>query len=114
MRALSLAVLLLAACASTQVCDTLYFGTAKPGGGEVTEAEWRAFVDDTLVVRFPKGFTTWDALGEWRGGRERSHVVFILHPAADDRGIDEIIAAYRKRFAQEAVLRVRGHCNARF
>ena len=113
MRALSL-VLLLAACASTQVCDTLYFGTGKPVGGAVTDAEWRAFLDDTVAVHFPRGFTTWDASGEWRGGRERAHVVFIVHLPATDGDVDAVVAAYRKRFAQESVLRVRGRCNTRF
>lgn len=35
----------------TVVLDTLYFGTAKPGGG-VTPEEWAAFLEETVVQDF--------------------------------------------------------------
>lgn len=95
------------------VAERLYFGTRRPDG-VVSAAEWSAFLDDTIAVRFPAGFTTWDANGGWRGAdgrtvREPSHVVEVMH-AADapaDAAIAATIADYRARFEQEAVLRVR-------
>jgi hypothetical protein len=61
------------------------------------------------------------ATGQWRGEsgrieREASEVVTVLHsgdPAARGK-IAEIVAAYRQRFHQEAVLRERTATCARF
>lgn len=93
--------------------ERLYFGTQRPGG-QVSEAEWAGFVDDTIAPAFPAGFTTWPAQGAWRGEdgrtvREASHVLAVVHPAdaAAEAAIAAIIAAYQARFDQEAVLRVR-------
>lgn len=119
-------VLLMAAsaCATTPVprCaagehavvdERLYFGTQRPGG-VVTDAEWAGFVDGVVAAGFPAGFTTWPAQGQWRGMdgqpvREASHVLTVMHPDDDasEAAIAKIIAAYKKRFEQEAVLRVR-------
>lgn len=96
------------------VADRLYFGTERPGGA-VSNADWEAFVDDTIAARFPAGFTTSDAAGGWRGAdgralREASHVLEVMHPAdaaGAEAAIDATIADYRARFDQEAVLRVR-------
>jgi hypothetical protein len=115
----------LAGCASTApepcrpgeqstVSDLLYFGMAKPSGGVVTPAEWDDFLRITVTPRFPAGLTAWPASGQWRAAngqvvREDSHVLQLLHPADDasEESIRGIMAEYRKRFAQEAVLRVR-------
>ena len=101
--------------------DTLYFGRHRPDGGVVDDAQWRAFVDDTLTPRFPDGLTMLSGTGQWRGGdgrieREPSEVVSILHAgdAAARRAIDDIAAEYKRRFAQEAVLRERDLTCARF
>jgi hypothetical protein len=101
--------------------DTLSFGRHRPDGGIVDDAQWRAFVDDTLTPRFPDGLTILSGTGQWRGGdgrieREPSEVVTILHAgdAAARRAIDEIAAEYKRRFAQEAVLRERDMTCARF
>lgn len=99
--------------ATAAVSDRLYFGRAIPSGGEVTEEQWEAFVADTIVPRF-SGFTIYRSVGHWKGNdgasvREGACVVEFVHPAdtASDRALDEIAVAYRQRFAQEAVLRVR-------
>jgi hypothetical protein len=105
-----MAVAIFVACSSlveVQQRDTLYFGTAKPGG-VVSEIEWRAFVNDVITPRFD-GHTEWLAEGHWKGAKEATHVVEIVHPprAENDRKIGEIIAEYKRRFQQEAVLLVR-------
>lgn len=101
--------------------DLLYFGRHRPDGGVVADADWRAFVDDVLTPRFPDGLTIVSAVGQWRGAdgrieREPSEVATILHAgdAKARRAIDEIIDEYKRRFAQEAVLRERGKTCARF
>lgn len=106
---------------AAMVRDTLFFGRHRPDGGIVDDAQWRAFVDDTLTLRFPDGLTILSGSGQWRGGdgrieREPSEVVTILHAgdAASRRAIDEIVDAYKQRHAQESVLRVRDTACARF
>jgi hypothetical protein len=101
--------------------DVLYFGRHRSDGGVVRDAEWSAFVDDVLTPRFPDGLTIISATGQWRGGhgaieREPSVVVTILHTGdATARGaIDQVIDEYKRRFAQESVLRERGTTCARF
>lgn len=103
------------------VRDVLYFGRNRPGGGTVTDAEWRQFLDEVFTPRFPAGLTIVEATGQWRGEsgvveQERSEVVTLLH-AGDDpawRAVGEVVAEYKRRFQQESVLRERMATCARF
>jgi Protein of unknown function (DUF3574) len=95
------------------IVESLYFGTHKPGG-EVTPAEWNAFLAEVVTSRFPDGLTVWSAAGQWRGEsqaieREPSYVVQIAHADSPERdtAIRAIVAEYERRFQQEAVMRVR-------
>lgn len=95
------------------VDERVYFGTQRPGG-EVSGDEWADFVDRMIAAGFPDGFTHWIAEGRWRGAdgsivRESSHVLSLAHPddAASEAAIAAIVSAYKARFGQEAVLRVR-------
>jgi hypothetical protein len=115
-----LVALLLTACASVMpavqdavIADRLFCGLAIPGGGMVSDDEWKTFVSEVVTPRFPDGFTVWRAEGQWRGPdgatvREPSMVIEIVHPmsADDDRAVVEIADEYRRRFRQDAVLRV--------
>lgn len=117
--------LLVAACAARQpatpavpadarvVSDRLFFGRDIPGGGTVSDADWTAFLEEIVTPRFPQGLTVWRADGQWldEGGRtvqEPVLIVEVLHPpgAEHDRAMTEIAEEYRRRFRQEAVLRV--------
>lgn len=117
-----LALSLLSACAAPpracppgadrQTLDTLYFGTAG-AAGTVTAEQWHAFLKGSVTPRFAAGLTTWDAAGQWRNRsgaieRENTFVLQIVHPATadSDTALREIMAEYRARFRQEAVLRV--------
>jgi len=110
-------ILLTLSCANLAVyekqeLDTLYFGTQKPEGGMVSDAEWQQFLADEITSRFPSGLTTWEASGQWRDQhnvieRERTHIVQIVHGSGDEGKIVAIISLYKKRFLQEAVFRVR-------
>ncbi|MBX3235340.1 MAG: DUF3574 domain-containing protein [Nitrospiraceae bacterium] len=93
--------------------ETLYFGTAKPGGA-VSQEEWAQFVNDAVTPSFPAGLTSWIASGQWRmaDGRiehEASHILQLTHDGAEgkDRAIGTIMDQYKRTFQQEAVLRVR-------
>jgi hypothetical protein len=111
------------ACATGEqsfVQESIYFGTAKPSGS-VSPEEWTGFLRDVVTPRFPQGLTVWPASGQWRGAdgqvlREASFVLNILHPddATSERGIREIVADYKIRFQQEAVLRVKAPACATF
>lgn len=112
------ALLLLSACVVYRVesVHTLYFGTMKADGSSVSDAEWQRFMNDVIAPRV-EGFTTWDADGLYRtrGGtvqRERTHVVQLMH--VDERAIIDIIAAYKRQFAQESVLWLRGRAGVAF
>ena len=92
--------------------ELLYFGTRTPDG-VVTGADWRGFVDAEVTPRFPDGLTTWPASGQWRSPagllvREDTWLLNIVHApdAASDAAMAGVIAAYKKRFAQQSVLRV--------
>jgi hypothetical protein len=103
------------------ISDVLYFGRSIPGGGRVTDAEWEAFLRDVVTPRFPDGLTVWDARGQWRGAdgavaREETRVVQVVHrpAAAADSALAQVAAEYRRRFRQEAVLRVRSRVEVSF
>ena len=78
----------------------------------VNEAEWARFVDSEIVSRFPKGLTVLNAAGEWRDAstnrivREPSKVVQIVLPGQveDIARLNEIVAAYKRRFKQHSVI----------
>jgi hypothetical protein len=95
------------------VQELLYFGADKPSG-QVTAEEWADFLATMVTPHFPAGLTTWQASGQWRSGsselvREPAYVLSVVHPpnAASESAIGGIVAAYKRRFQQEAVLRLR-------
>jgi hypothetical protein len=95
------------------VNELIYFGTGTPEG-VVSDEQWTSFLGEVVTPRFPQGLTTWRASGQWRSQdgtltREDSHVLNLVHPAdaAHEKAIQELIGEYRKRFRQEAVLRVK-------
>lgn len=120
---IALVVLLASGCSMhvdrVEVCDTLFFGTARVNAAPVSDAEWQQFLDREIATRFPDGFTTWDATGQWRTAtgeiqRERTHVVLIVHErGAHEADLDALIADYKGQFAQEAVFRTREECGVR-
>jgi Protein of unknown function (DUF3574) len=124
-RALLSALLALSACAQPgapaactaplkpAVAIDLYFGRDKPDGGEVTEAEWGAFVAEVVTSRFPDGLSVFDASGQYREPsgrvvRERSKrlVVIVFDAPAHRARLEQIIDAYKQRFGQNSVFRV--------
>ncbi len=93
----------------------LLFGMGKASGGEVGDAEWRAFLAAEISPRFPEGLMVLTGFGLWRSNegiqaREKSRVVEIWYRPAhnSDAEIEAICAAYKTRFGQESVMRVDG------
>lgn len=116
-------VVFLGSCAARQgvppsdsaatVADRLFLGREIPGGGTVSDAEWTAFVEEVVTPRFPEGLTVWRADGQWLDAQgltvhEPVMVIEVLHtPGAEaEAAIAAIANEYRRRFRQEAVLRV--------
>ena len=97
----------------SMVADRLFFGRNIPAGGTVTDIEWERFLRSVITPRFPKGLTIWQANGQWldpRGEivREPVFVVEIFHEVNDEDNVSiaAIAAEYKKRFGQDAVLRI--------
>ena len=91
----------------------LLFGMGRKGGGEISEEEWRAFLDADVTPRFPDGLTVLTGYGQWRNAsgaiaKETSRVLLIwARPdAVNNQKIETIRAAWKVRFAQESVMRV--------
>lgn len=118
-------LLLLAACAATPppcppgtetaTVAEAFFGRNVAGREEVSDAEWRAFLADTVTPAFPDGLTATDGAGQWRGrdGRiiqERSKVLTLVLPgatAAQARArLLPVETAWKARFRQQSVLTV--------
>ena len=90
----------------------LYFGRDKPGGGEVSEAEWAAFLAESVTPRFPDGLSVLNVEGQHRGPtgrivRERTKllVVVVFDSPAHQGKVSEIVEAYNRRFGQHGVFR---------
>lgn len=93
----------------------LLFGMGTKDGGEIGEAEWRAFLEDEVAPRFPDGFTVLTGYGQWRNPagatvKETSRVLLIwAKPASTNAAdVEAIRAAWKVRFRQDSVMRVDG------
>ena len=124
--AMLIAALALAGCSATvdERCPdgltaftefNFYFGLAKGDGSLVSEAEWDAFLADTVTPRFPDGLTVYAARGQWLDTatdqlyREPTRVLNILTPRDDLdaslAALDEIADRFVERFDQQVVFR---------
>ena len=90
----------------------LFFGSAR-AGGEVTDTEFKQFLDGFITPRFPDGLTLLTGLGQFLGSagpvQERSFLLILLYPdethAENSKKIEEIRDQYKRQFNQESVLR---------
>lgn len=111
----------LASCASYQRTD-LYFGRDIPGGGQVTEEQWKAFSDSVISRYFPEGYTEWNATGRWQDTENKNIVteptkVATFYGKADKKrnaALDSISQQYLRRFSQQSVLRADSKCKVTF
>lgn len=92
----------------------MFFGLSDKDGKIVTEDEWQRFLADTITPRFRDGLTVFDGRGQWlapSGVLQREPVKVVMgavvsDPAKGMERVDEISAAYVKRFNQDAVFRM--------
>jgi hypothetical protein len=92
-----------------------YLGRSVRGRAEVVDAEWDAFLADTVTPAFPDGLTALDGHGQWRspeGGilRERAKVLVLVLPGQDAAAararLRPVEEAWKARFRQQSVLTV--------
>jgi hypothetical protein len=98
----------------------LYFGLSKPGGN-VSEAEWQAFLDREITPRFKDGFTVLNAYGQYQNSsgelvQENTKLVILIYQNSSEKEahIEAIIDVYKQTFQQESVLRTTGLVKAAF
>ena len=81
----------------------------------VNDSDWERFLREFVTPLFPDGFSVLLGRGQYREAsgtiaKEPSHVLVFLYPRTKrkDAGakIESIRAEYKKRFAQESVMRV--------
>lgn len=101
--------------------ERLYFGRNIGDTAVVSDSAWQAFVRETVTPAFPDGVTMWKANGQWRAAdgtlvREPSYVLEVLERAGADEEarIEHVIAEYKRRFAQQSVLRTMTRVQASF
>ena len=90
---------------------TLFFGRAIPGRDDLTDKEWRSFLDNTVTANLPNGYTILDADGAWmnpitrRTIREATKVLVIALPEVPDSvaAINRVRTAYQLKFHQQLV-----------
>ena len=91
----------------------LYFGTGRPNGPDVSDAEFQQFVDIQVTPRFPDGLTLLAGYGQFKNSagvidKERSLVLILFYPPQmrnASKLIEEIRQIYKGMFQQESVLR---------
>jgi hypothetical protein len=91
----------------------LFFGRSVGWTGQVSDADWRAFLDEEVTPRFPDGLSVGDVYGQWRSPagafvRQNTKALFIVLAGRPDeqQRLDLIRDAYKRRFHQQAVLLV--------
>lgn len=94
----------------------LYFGLGPADHPElgVSEADWRAFLDQEVTPRFPGGLSVVDVYGQWQNENQktterlRSKMLVIDYPdTAENRAkIDAIRSAWKQKTGDQSVLRV--------
>jgi hypothetical protein len=99
----------------------LYFGLGPANAPQkgVSEAKWRAFLDQEVTPRFPAGLSVVDVYGQWMSKRGqqtprsqperiRSKMLIIDYHASpeNDAKIDAIRIAWKKLTGDQSVLKV--------
>jgi hypothetical protein len=97
----------------TSLKTELYFGRNIPGGGQVSDSDWKNFSDTAIASRFSEGYTELAAQGRWMDKAtrktitENTTVVILMgkNSKLRCRQIDSIAQLYSRRFNQDAVMR---------
>jgi Protein of unknown function (DUF3574) len=89
----------------------LFFGKAIPGRKDLTETEWLQFLDDTVTVNLPNGYTVLDANGAWmnpitrKTTKEATKLLLVALPVTPGSlaSVNRIRNEYQVRFQQQLV-----------
>lgn len=91
----------------------LVFGMSRSSGSDITEAQFRDFIDAEVTPRFPDGLTLLSGNGQFKDStgaviKEKSKVLVLLYPFSirSSRLVEEIREQYKTLFQQESVLRI--------
>jgi Protein of unknown function (DUF3574) len=90
---------------------TLFLGKSIPGRGELTDSEWRAFLDTIVTANLPNGYTLLDGNGGWMNPgthqtvREGTKVLLVALPESPDSltAVNRIRTAYQVMYQQQLV-----------
>lgn len=90
----------------------LYFGRNNPVGGEVSDEQFQAFLDNVVTPRFI-GLTSFNAIGRFQDetnnitGEQSNVVTLILEDTLQNEiAVNEVLASYQEQFQQSGSLRV--------
>ena len=87
----------------------LFFGLSRIENGSViaiSPAEWDSFLEASVSPLF-NSFTVFEAMGNYRGLRESTKILMLLHQGDEgEKKIQTIARAYIERFEQDGVLRI--------
>jgi hypothetical protein len=99
----------------------LFFGRNVGWTGQVSDADWRSFLDAEVTPRFPDGLAVSDVYGQLRSPagafvRQNDKALFIVLAGLPDeqQRLGLVRDAYKKRFHQQSVLMVEQHACVSF
>jgi hypothetical protein len=91
----------------------LLFGLARSGGPDITEQEFKNFIDTKVTPRFPDGLTVLSGNGQFKDAsgvivEEGSKLLILLYPFSlkSSTLVNAIREDYKELFQQESVLRI--------
>jgi hypothetical protein len=106
------------AIAFSLIQQDLFFGRNISTTGQVSEAQFRSFLDTVVTPRFPDGLTVFDAKGQFRDNtgaitQEPSKLVtlFVTDDAGAENSLREVTNSYLSLFSQQSVLQVTNRDN---
>jgi hypothetical protein len=86
---------------------TMYFGRTISGPGGASEVTYFDLLDfrEKVIDKYFDGYTYFEAYGMWKGVKEKSFVVEIIHEKAYENAskVSAIAEEYKSLFNQEAV-----------
>jgi hypothetical protein len=106
---------IICSCSPARMIETdLYFGQSKPGGGTITEMEWKNFKENYIAKVFKEGSTVYHAEGNWLDAvsnqliTEPTYVVVYIykHSPQKSKQIDSLRYWYKTMFQQQSILRI--------
>ncbi|MBN1288779.1 MAG: DUF3574 domain-containing protein [Actinobacteria bacterium] len=81
----------------------IFCGRNMPGGGEISEEQFAAFLNDVVTREFPMGMTVYDAYGQMENPdgeivEQKTKVILLVFEKSSDGGksVQKVVDAYKK------------------